>query len=322
MKFNLYGADPWATIALEGLLELQREEGMLWAHAEDSGSESCYCEVARWNAATQRYERFAFCKCADYRFPELPDATDDVTAEHMAKLINELIPCKQRLPIVYRMPDWANVATPATIDHHGTPGGLLMVNLNEKQSELLEETVYIYLQILGEQNSRGNAVSGKKRQELAALERLLFPFDIEQALAQEREGLPEGTDTLVEYAKRLLAHRECPIHSPEAVDLQRAIDRIEAPAVKLETAAEAKQQQAVLTERENEREGGRSDKARPKAVRCSVCGLLVECDGDPGPVGAIRIPGNHEEIERDGFATPTELPVCRGSCQNGIVEAV
>lgn len=107
MKFNLYGADPWATIAMEGLLEMQREEGMLWAHAEDSGSESCYCEVARWNAATRRYERFAFCKCADYRFPELPDATDEVTAEHAAQLINDLIPCNMRVPIVHRLPNWS-----------------------------------------------------------------------------------------------------------------------------------------------------------------------------------------------------------------------
>jgi len=59
-----------------------------------------------------------------------------------------------------------------------------------------------------------------------------------------------------------------------------------------------------------------------KSVRCSVCRLLIACDGDPGPVGRIRIPGNHEPVERDGFATPTETPVCVGSEMLGLVEGV
>lgn len=105
-KFNLYGADPWATISLDGLLEIQREHGALWAHAEDSGSESCYCEVARWNDARKRYERFAFCNCHDYRFPELPGARDEATADQGAKLINSLSNLAPRSPIVHSLPNW------------------------------------------------------------------------------------------------------------------------------------------------------------------------------------------------------------------------
>ena len=104
MKFSLYGNNDGASISLDGLLEMQRNEGMLWAHAEDSGSESCYCEVARWNEAARRFERYAFAKCADDRFPELPEATDVKTAEHAAQLINNVTP-QVRLPIVHRMPN-------------------------------------------------------------------------------------------------------------------------------------------------------------------------------------------------------------------------
>lgn len=106
MKFHLYGADPWASISLEQLLEMQREHGALWAHAEDSGCESCHCEVARWNDARKRYERFAFCNCHDYRFSEMPDASDEATAEHAAKLINDLTHLAARPPIIHLLPTW------------------------------------------------------------------------------------------------------------------------------------------------------------------------------------------------------------------------
>src|SRR5487761_1708125 len=106
MKFHLYGSDPQASTSLAGLLEIQREHGSLWAHAEASGSESCHCEVARWNYATKRYERFAFCKCLDYRFSELADATDEATAEHAANVINDSCRFAQHAPIVHLLPTW------------------------------------------------------------------------------------------------------------------------------------------------------------------------------------------------------------------------
>lgn len=61
-----------------------------------------------------------------------------------------------------------------------------------------------------------------------------------------------------------------------------------------------------------------------KAVRCSVCGLLVGQSDDPDAYGQLVIatPGNHEPIECDGFATPTETPVCSGSERLGHVVLV
>ena len=58
-----------------------------------------------------------------------------------------------------------------------------------------------------------------------------------------------------------------------------------------------------------------------KVIRCAVCNRLVPCDGDPGPVGAVRIPGNHIEIEDGLYAEPAaDPPFCRGSEMNSIVE--
>ena len=55
------------------------------------------------------------------------------------------------------------------------------------------------------------------------------------------------------------------------------------------------------------------------AIRCNVCNLLVAQNGYLGNL-LIAIPGNHEPVERDGFATVTEEPVCPGSELLGWVE--
>jgi len=56
-----------------------------------------------------------------------------------------------------------------------------------------------------------------------------------------------------------------------------------------------------------------------KAVKCGFCGLLVQCDGDPGVLGAVVIPGNHKDQEVDGFALPMENAHCPGSEMLGTV---
>jgi hypothetical protein len=47
-------------------------------------------------------------------------------------------------------------------------------------------------------------------------------------------------------------------------------------------------------------------------IRCAHCKLLVWQGYMPAMTG-IGIPGNHEPIECEGVALPTENAVCRGS---------
>jgi hypothetical protein len=105
MTFTIYG-QPHQSISFDDLLAIQKEHGMLWAHAEDSGSESCYCEVARWNEKARRWERFCHLKCMDYRLPELLDASDEQTAIKLAERINALLHCGDRASIVHSMPNY------------------------------------------------------------------------------------------------------------------------------------------------------------------------------------------------------------------------
>ncbi len=59
--YSLYGK-PCERISREQLLAEQHRDGMLFARAEESGSEGCYVEVARWYEARWRWERYAFLK--------------------------------------------------------------------------------------------------------------------------------------------------------------------------------------------------------------------------------------------------------------------
>ncbi len=107
IQFAKYGS---GYITLDDILVIQNETKMLWAHAEDSGCESCYCEVARWNERTERWERFCVVKCLDYRLPELPDASDEETAVELAKRINEPLWDDGRASIVHSMPNFVEKA--------------------------------------------------------------------------------------------------------------------------------------------------------------------------------------------------------------------
>jgi len=99
-------------ITLEALLDEQKKDGIYWAHAEDSGCESCYCEVARWSDERGRWERFACLKAYYYRLPELPDASDEETAGAIADQINALAYWHGRANIVHRMPSYQPAPTP------------------------------------------------------------------------------------------------------------------------------------------------------------------------------------------------------------------
>jgi hypothetical protein len=61
----------------------------LFAHAESSGCEACYVEVARWSWIRNRWEKFAFVKCFGGEIKEFPDIGDVETCRKIADLINE-----------------------------------------------------------------------------------------------------------------------------------------------------------------------------------------------------------------------------------------
>lgn len=93
---------------LEHLLEIQRDSGDLWAHSEKSGSESCYCEVARWNHKAEKWQRYCGIKAMNFEFADAPYANDETKADRMAYLINTSgLAWEGRTPIVHRMPDWS-----------------------------------------------------------------------------------------------------------------------------------------------------------------------------------------------------------------------
>jgi hypothetical protein len=98
-------------VSLVDLLKLQVESGGdLLARAEDSGCESTYWEVARWNEARRRWERFAFEKCLDVFRSDVPglsaDAGDQETAEAVAKIINDAAWHKGRMTWVHTLPTY------------------------------------------------------------------------------------------------------------------------------------------------------------------------------------------------------------------------
>lgn len=100
--FTKYG-NPMEKLDFDDLLVLQQDDGGLVARAEHSASEGCCCEVAIWNEATHRWERFAFAKFLGGEHPELPNANSQQTAEWYADQINAIrgwLP-----PIIHRMPN-------------------------------------------------------------------------------------------------------------------------------------------------------------------------------------------------------------------------
>lgn len=105
MRFKLYG-EPFNYIELDALIAQQKELADLWAHAEDSGSESTYVEVARWNHSGQRWERFAFLKMLDVDMP----GSDDEKADTLAEQINSAARHSRRASIVHSMPNWTEIA--------------------------------------------------------------------------------------------------------------------------------------------------------------------------------------------------------------------
>lgn len=108
MNLSMYGKG-LRSVSLESLIELQRETQQLWAHAEESGCEGCYCEVSRWNDSTRRWERFAFEKYFGGEHPDKPDANCIETAQYVATLINAHGYIVEFSPIVHSMPSYGEL---------------------------------------------------------------------------------------------------------------------------------------------------------------------------------------------------------------------
>jgi hypothetical protein len=91
------------TITLEELLLLANmDRGSILARAEFSGSESCYCEVARWNYERSRWERYAFIKLMDVNIDGLRKDRDKAVA--IADLINSF--GGSTVSLIHNMPNY------------------------------------------------------------------------------------------------------------------------------------------------------------------------------------------------------------------------
>jgi hypothetical protein len=106
IRYLLYGTS-WEYINHESLCDLNREYGNFLARAEDSGSEGCYVEVAKWSCKRNRWERYCckkFLRGEDHD-PAHEDWRPEQLAEHYAAEINAAAkPGQHRLPLIHRLP--------------------------------------------------------------------------------------------------------------------------------------------------------------------------------------------------------------------------
>ena len=108
MRFSYYGGEWRAGITLPELVKHNAERRDLWARAEFSGCEGCFCEVARWNPKTERWERFASAKCFGGEHPSEKDREGvhaHETAEKFAQEINDAGSCGNHAHI-HGFPNW------------------------------------------------------------------------------------------------------------------------------------------------------------------------------------------------------------------------
>jgi hypothetical protein len=102
--FSRYGQS-FDTLTVDEILEMQRRDGMLYARAEQSGSEGTYVEVAIWNPNHRQWQRYAFMKCFGGEHPSLPDAGSIQTARQFADDINHLVHVQDvSFSIIHSMP--------------------------------------------------------------------------------------------------------------------------------------------------------------------------------------------------------------------------
>ena len=106
MSYSIYGGG--RNITLDELKAENDRGGMLLARAENSGSEGCYVEVAKWNESTERWERYAFEKYFGGEHPGDDDlATCMSTAEKYAAEINAAgYSCGENQSFIHALPNY------------------------------------------------------------------------------------------------------------------------------------------------------------------------------------------------------------------------
>lgn len=120
MSYSLYGTAGMRAATIDQLKAENKESGLLFARAENSGCEGCYVEVAKWNEERRRWERYAFEK---YFGGEHPDDTDAAgvygyaadTAQRFADDINAAAnPHGENVSFIHSLPDYGE--RPAWLD--------------------------------------------------------------------------------------------------------------------------------------------------------------------------------------------------------------
>ncbi len=99
MQRYRYGSAPLTVITVQEVLDLPR--GEIWARAEDSGCEGCYCEVARLTE-TGFWRRFAFVKFFN---GDLGDFNAYDCAKMVARFINAHHQT-EAYPLIHKMTSW------------------------------------------------------------------------------------------------------------------------------------------------------------------------------------------------------------------------
>lgn len=139
IRFSSYGDPIGATCTLQDLIDQSRRDGMLYARAEDSGCEGCYCEVCIWNDEARRFERFAFVKLfgGEFEIATGECAGERESAEYCARLINEASTAwnNARLPIIHRMPTYE----PTTADEVRTRNPSRVLEVLRRVTRLAEK---------------------------------------------------------------------------------------------------------------------------------------------------------------------------------------
>jgi hypothetical protein len=112
LDFCLYtgdGATFGRTISVADLRE-RFTSGDFLARAENSGSEGCYIEVARWSDTREQWERFAFLKVFGGEVTSARDLSSDETAEKIASLLNAECTRANGRTMIHNLPTWQEEA--------------------------------------------------------------------------------------------------------------------------------------------------------------------------------------------------------------------
>ena len=125
MKLTRYinDGDYPSVIDLQTILDVAKEKQGFFASAEESGSEGCYVEVARWehgaDCHTGRWCRYAFLKCfggedmtLERQGVTIPEQLGSVaTADRIAARIN-LASGSHQVPFIHKLPNYGSKPEP------------------------------------------------------------------------------------------------------------------------------------------------------------------------------------------------------------------